>query len=152
MTALELKALGILALVVALIGGWVWQREKWTQAGIEECQAKSLVLLNQANQKAQAAASDYEALKAQRRPKVITITREVASAVQADSDCSQRAIPASLRDALTRAGHPDDTGQPDAAVPAASAANPYDLGSFGAGLRRRLAGAAGLSGAASGAR
>lgn len=90
----------------------------------------------EANTRAQGAAASYETTRAAQRVRTITITREVEREVKADPDCSARALPAGLRDALTAAAAAD-AGEPvaDRAVPAAAAASAGFVGRFGAGLR-----------------
>lgn len=89
----------------------------------------------EANTRAQGAAASYETTRAAQRVRTITITREVEREVKADPDCSARALPAGLRDALTAAAA--DAGEPvaDGAVPAAAAASTGLVGRLGAGLR-----------------
>ena len=92
------------------------------------------VAVEKANDNAEAAAELYEEAKAKQRVRTVTVTREVAHAVQNDPGCSNQSLPDSVRDALTRAGQPDQP-EPDGAVPAVPAPSIGDLGGLGAKLR-----------------
>lgn len=140
--------IGAIALAVAAAFGGM-AGYKATSAHYEHVIAveadKARQAVETANQQAQDAAGKYEAWKAAQRPKTITITREVARAVQADTDCSAKPLPDGLRAALAQAAA--DSNQPVAADPvsAASSATPFDLGANGAGLFGRARGVGRLS-------
>jgi len=105
-----------------------------------------------ANRTALNAAASYEGWKAAQRPKTINTAREVSSALKDDPLCADRALPSSLRDALTRAGSESNQSELAGAMPAASATGAFDLGRPRDGLFRSLSGTLRLPGAASGAR
>lgn len=100
--------------------------------------------IDAANQKAQNAADDWEVWQSIQKPKTITITREVSRAVQNDPDCSKRALPVGMRDALTKAGQTNHQPIADGALPAASSAGLGDLGRHSRGLFGYAAGASGV--------
>lgn len=107
--------------------------------------------VDEANQKATNAADDYEVWASLQRPKTITITREVEREVKADLDCSARALPDGLRNALTTAAADADQSDADGTVPAAPAPRFGDLGRPGPRLRGSAGGAEGVPGPAQGA-
>ena len=148
---MNFTVIGVVLAAALLTGGWGGYKATRTHyeyviAGIV---AKAAAEVAQANDRAAAAAGDYEAWKAKQRPRVVTITREVEREVLADADCSARAIPDGLRVALTSAGADADQPQPDRALPAAPAASAGDVGGLGAGLRGLFGGTKGLPSAAS---
>ena len=141
-------AIALAAALSGFMGGW--KVRDW-QAGADTAQRLELEGRDAArrSEKAIGAAQSYENEKAIERPKVITRIREVTRAVQADPDCSGRPLPASLRDALTDAAASGNQPVPAGAMPAASSAEPYDLGRPRDGLFRGLGGTLRLPGAAS---
>lgn len=116
---------------------------------IDQNTLKARAEVDAANTKAQRSAADYEMWKANNRPRTITVTKEVASAVQADPDCSAKPLPDQLRDALTAAGANADQPLAADAVPAPRSTGAFDLGSAGNRLLGRARGVVGLSSAAS---
>lgn len=145
---------GIALAVAAALGGYGGYKATRLhyEHVIDQAEKKSAAAVAAADQRAENAASDWEVWASIQRPKAVTITREVEREVKADPDCSQRALPDRLRDALTAAGSAANQPVADRAVPAPFAAGAFDLGRPRDGLFRSLGGAFGMQGAASGAR
>ncbi len=123
-----------LGLALGGTGGWRLTTMHYEHV-IDVAAREAAAAVAAANIKAQGAAAGYETVRAAQRVRTITITREVEREVKADPDCSARALPDGLRDALTAASA--DAGEPisDSAVPAAVAASAGDVGRPGAGVR-----------------
>lgn len=144
-------AIALTIAAAAFTGGW--QVRTW-KAGHDDAQRLEQEAhdAKRRGEKATAAATDYEAAKAAQRVKVVTVTREVERAIQADPGCSGQPIPDELRLALTRAAAYADQPIADRPMPAASAAGAFDLVRPRDRLLRGIGGAGGLQSAASGAR
>ena len=151
---MNLTIAGIALAVSAALGGWAGHHftalhyQNLIGKQTREAQAK----VDAADERALNAASDWEVWASIQRPKAITITREVERAAQDDPDCSQRALPPRLRDALTAAAAAANQPKPDGAVSPALAARPYELGPARDGLFRSLGGTGGVQGEAPGTR
>ena len=130
---------GIVLILGLALGGWGGHKatQLHYQHEIDLDKRKAQQQVDQANQRAENAATDWQAWAEVQRPKTVTITREVEREVSNDTECSARPLPAGLRDALTAAAAAgDDQRSPDSSMPAAPAARPEDLGRPGPGLRR----------------
>lgn len=102
--------------------------------------------------KGHAAALSYEQDRAARQVRIVTVTKEVNHALDADPDWSRTAVPPSVRDAIAAAyGQAASAPQPDAAMrlPAPGGA---DERATGTGLRFGVGRPGGLFGPASGSR
>lgn len=112
----------VLLIGAALGGAGLWKAASLHyehQIDVAAREAKRLV--DAADQRAVNAEADWTVWAALQRPKTITLTREVDREIQADHDCSARALPDGLRDSLTRAGAAADQPVAAGSVPAAPA-------------------------------
>lgn len=123
---------GLAALAIGFSGGWkvaTWRAD----ANAVEVQRQTVAEAARRFEHATASAAAYEVQREAQRVRTITVTREVQREVLADADCSARALPDGLRDALTAAAADADQPRAAGAVPAAPAASAGDVG--GSGLR-----------------
>lgn len=145
---MNLTIAAIALAVAGALGGWAGHEltaahyEKQIAAS-DEKNRKDLV---DANLRAENAASDYEVWKSIQKPKTITVTREIERAIKADSDCSAKPLPLSLRNALIKAGGGSDQPVPSFALSASSPAGAVDVGGHSFGIFGRSGGARGLLG------
>ena len=120
----------LLALLIgaALGGAGLWKATSLHyEHKIDLAAREARQLVDDADQRAVNAESDWTVWAALQRPKTITLTREVDREIQADTDCSAHNLPDELRDALTRVGAAADQPVVAGAVPAAPAAPAHNF-------------------------
>jgi hypothetical protein len=125
------------------IGSWWFTSEHYENVALK-LKAETDEKINQANDRANKAADNYETWKAAQQPVIVMQQREVQRELKADPDCSSRPLPVGLRNALTTRSANADTGVADDPLPAALATSLVDVGRPGARLPRSTDGTGGL--------
>ena len=104
-----------IALAAALSAGAAsaWLTRMYYTAKIASIEARERQAVADANAQAQLAAQGFEQWKANQKPKVVTITREVDRVIEIEREWSNAPIPERVRDVLASAHGDPDQPKPD---------------------------------------